>query len=212
MQRLAGRVTGGALLAVVFTLLLGTGPGCAVPTHDESPDESIIAIGDSVMLGAKRCLEKAGIAVDAKGSRSPRAGLSTMRTLGSHLPAHLIVHLGTNGGIDRRLADEVMTLAGPGRTVTWITIQLPDDTPRYTFEARSNQVIRDVVAFYPNTRLADWNELSDRVGGLVWPEGIHLTPDGCQAYAQIVQSAVLGSEPVRMVIRRPKPGLAALLS
>ena len=57
----------------------------------------------------------------------------------------MVVHLGTNGGITRAWVDRIMAIVGPGHLVVWVTLQLPNDYSRYTFENRSNTTIRAAV-------------------------------------------------------------------
>ncbi len=57
-----------------------------------------MAIGDSVMLGAKSQLKAAGVRkVDAAVSRQASVGPGLVRERGAALPEHVVVHLGTNG-------------------------------------------------------------------------------------------------------------------
>jgi hypothetical protein len=144
------------------------------------------AIGDSVMLGAKRCLEQLRWTVDTLGSRQVDAGAAALRAQRSTLPRVVVVHLGTNGGIVREQFDRIMRILGRQRTVVWATIQLPETT-RYSYEDSSNRVIRAGARRWSNARLADWNALSyPKRSAWMWSDGIHLTPTGCTAFARIV--------------------------
>lgn len=146
------------------------------------------ALGDSVMLGAKPCLQPLRWVVDTKGSRQADAGAEVLLAKRSRLPRVVVVHLGTNGGIVREQFDRIMAILGPRRTVVWVTIQLPE-TSRYTKEDSSNRVIRLGVKRYRNARLADWNALSyPHRRTWMWGDGIHLTPTGCRNFARIVDS------------------------
>jgi hypothetical protein len=144
-------------------------------------------IGDSVLLGAKRCLAPLNYDIDAKGSRQPAAGASVLAATLATLPRLVVVHLGTNGGITVAGIDRIMRILGPYRRVIWVTVQLRNDYTRYRHENESNAAIRDVVNRYPNTRVADWNRVSEpHRGTYMWSDGIHLTPAGCTAFAHLV--------------------------
>jgi hypothetical protein len=158
-----------------------------------------ITIGDSVMLGAEPCLARLGYEVDAMGSRQIGAGIQLARSA-ARSAGTLVVHLGTNGGVRTQDVDAFMAAVGPDRGVIWLTVQLPDDTDRYTFEESSNRVIRAVPRRFRNARVIDWNAISGRNPPYFWADGIHLTPQGCEAYARLVDEAVsdltAGSRPV----------------
>lgn len=151
---------------------------------------AVLAVGDSVMLGAKRCLEATDVIVDSLGNRRISAGIDLLKGLGAKVPARVVVHLGTNGGIEPQDLDRLMKALGPARRVFLLTIQLPDNTTRYTFEDRTNAAIARIPYRYPNAYVLDWNRLSDRVDGLVGGDHIHLTNRGCDAYANLVNSLV----------------------
>jgi hypothetical protein len=152
----------------------------------------VYAIGDSVMLGAQPCLERLGYAVDAQGSRSVRAGLLALALAKRErrLPSWVVVHLGTNGGVTWQDIDAILDLLGPTRQVVLTTVQLPNDPTRYTFETSSNLALHSAALRHANVRIADWHAMSDRYPGMVWSEGIHLTPMGCWAYADLVRTTL----------------------
>lgn len=169
-----------ASLGAVTALLALHAPGAS------AGQDPVLAIGDSVMLGAQRCLEDLGIGVDAKGNRRMSAGIDLLRRLGPKAPRRVVVHLGTNGGIRPGELDQLMEVLGPSRMVYLLTIQLPDDPSRYSFEARTNAAIARMPQRYPHAFVLDWNRLSDRRGELVGGDSIHLTNAGCTAYAALV--------------------------
>jgi len=162
----------------------------AVPAHAATPEPGpsnraviryrgpILAIGDSVMLG------QLGYQVDAQGNRRMSTGIDLLRS--GQPPARVVVHLGTNGGIQPRDLDRLMAILGPNRAVFLVTIQLPDDTTRYSFEERTNAAVVRTPHRYPNAYVINWNRLSDQVEGLVGGDHIHLTVKGCTEYAALV--------------------------
>ncbi len=161
-----------------------TGPAYAAPAPDT------FAIGDSVMLGARSCLQADGITVDALGSRQIAAGLATLRHRRTSLPARVVVHLGTNGGLDAEDLAVLRHVLRDVERIVIVTIQLPDDYSRYTFENRTNDAIRAFAARYQRVHLVEWNIRSDRQPGLLWSDHIHVTPRGCTVYARLVARAL----------------------
>jgi hypothetical protein len=175
----------------VLAVLAGIAVGLNIGTPRASADpESILALGDSVMLGAQRCLEDLGIDVDAKGNRRLSSGIEVLASMGPRIPARVVVHLGTNGGLQSRELDRLMHVLGPQRQVVLLTIQLPDDPSRYSFEERTNAAIARMPHRYRNAFVLDWNRLSDKVPGLLGGDHIHLTNAGCTAYADLVDDLV----------------------
>lgn len=141
------------------------------------------------MLGAQGCMEKHGYDVDALGSRRVAAVAQELRAK-SDLPPQVIVHTGTNGGAHLVDLRAVMRVLGPSHQVIWVTVQLPDNTGRYTFEASTNEAIRSLPRLYANAYVADWNAMANTHPRWTGGDGIHLTRDGCRGYAQVVASEV----------------------
>jgi len=166
-------------------------PVPTTPRHRRLPSRytgRVFAVGDSVMLGARKCLPQHGITADPKGNRQPYQGAAVLTAIRTRLPHVVIVHLGTNAGISDADIDTIMRIIGPSRLVVWVTLQLRNDYSRYRYEDSSNQAIREVVLRYPNTRVADWNAYTEAHRGLVGGDGIHLTHTGCTAYAGLLDS------------------------
>lgn len=179
-----GGIAASAVLVAVSSLATAV-PAGATPVD---PRE-VFAIGDSVMLGAKSCLENRGFTVDATGSRQAWAVASELRS-SSILPRQIVVHTGTNGGATRKDIRRIVQAVGPLHQIVFLTVQLPNNTTRYTFEDRTNRAIRAVAARYPNVHVADWNEASGRHPGWTWGDGIHLTPKGCAGFTRVVTRAL----------------------
>ena len=80
-----------------------------------------------------------------------------------------------------------MRAAGPDRSVYWVTIELPE-VDKYAYEDAVNQRLRAMPGRWPNAHIIDWNA-SVLTSGL-YPDGIHLNPAGCQAYATLITEGV----------------------
>jgi len=185
-------------------LVVFVATGRAAPSQQAQPS-SVLAIGDSVMLGAERCMEAHGYVVDALGSRRVQAVTDVLRDKGS-LPADVIVHAGTNGGAKLAELRSVMEAIGPYHQVIWVTVQLPDNTGRYTFEDTTNHFIRSMPSLYPNAHVADWNALSDTHPEWTGGDGIHLTVAGCSGFAEMIDAAVRRAQhyvPMRPLLPSP---------
>lgn len=162
----------------------------ASPTPSRAPepyDGDVFAIGDSVLAGAANCLARRGVDVNAQQSRRISDAVVILERKGERLPARVIVHLGTNGGATATELDAVMAVLGADRVVLWSTIQLPDDPSRYTYEGATNEAIAGLVERYDNVRIFDWQAATRLHPEWLYAEGIHMTPEGCAGYANLVE-------------------------
>lgn len=161
----------------------------AIPRPAPVLSGPVYAIGDSVLLGAKSCLANTDVRVRARESRHMYDGARQIeaRAAAGRLPPRVVVALGTNGPFGFKVLDRVMRAAGPGRSVYWVTVELPD-IDRYRYESVVNRRLRAMPGRWPNAHVIDWNA-SVRPSGL-YPDGIHLNPSGCQAYANLILQGV----------------------
>lgn len=170
-------------------------PSSPAPVTPPSPapapyDGDVFAIGDSVLAGAASCLARRGIDTDAKQSRRITDAVEILDRKLERLPDRVIVHLGTNGGATASELDAVMSLLGPDRVVLFSTIQLPDDLDRYTYERATNDAIAALADRYDNVRIFDWEAVTTLHPEWIYAEGIHMTPEGCRGYADLVEPQI----------------------
>lgn len=170
------------------------GSRSAEPTYPVY-DGEVFAIGDSVLAGAASCLSTRGVKVNAEQSRQVSAAIEILARKADTLPPRVIVHLGTNGGATVRELDTIMALLGPDRLVLWSTIQLPDDPTRYTYERSTNDAIAGLAQQYDNALVFDWESVSRQHPEWLYVEGIHMTPEGCEGYAGLVEPQVRAPSP-----------------
>lgn len=195
--------------SVPMTALEAAGSGADSPSTDSSSTDSpstdspstaestpsnydgeVFAVGDSVLAGAAACLAARGIDVDAEQSRQVTAALDLLSKKSAKLPPRVIVHIGTNGGASEAQLDAIMAVLGPDRVVLWSTIQLPDDPSRYTYERSTNDAIAGLANRYDNVRVFDWESVSRQQPEWLYLEGIHMTPEGCEGYAGLVEPQI----------------------
>ena len=129
------------------------------------------------------------VQVRARENRNMRDGARRIeaRAAAGRLPPRVVVALGTNGPFGFKSLDRIMRAAGPDRAVYWVTVELPD-VERYGYENTVNQRLRAMPGRWPNAYVVDWNASVMPEG--LYPDGIHLNPDGCQAYAALVLQAL----------------------
>ena len=162
---------------------LGT-PGVTTPSGSELSHE-ILAIGDSVMLGAKQSLEYyiPGIFVDAVVSRQFWEATAVLQQYAAlHLlPPTVIVHMGTNGAFSDDDFDHMMAVLGK-RRVFFINAHEPR-----SWETEVNVRLAADVRKYPNAHLIDWHDFSSPHTDWFVNDGIHLTGAGAEGYAFLIR-------------------------
>jgi peptidoglycan/LPS O-acetylase OafA/YrhL len=159
----------------------------------DSPVEAgvVLAVGDSVMLGAVPALESAidGIQVDAAVSRQVSTGISLLQGLKSQGVAGnvVVVGLGSNGTFTSGQFDQIMgVLTGVPRVIF-----INNKVPR-SWEESNDSVIAGGVQRYPSARLVDWYHASVDHPEYFYDDQYHVRPDGAAVYASLVAAAVAG--------------------
>jgi len=159
----------------------------AVPAQ-AAPKIDAIAIGDSVMLGAKFELQRRGFnVVDAAVSRQAVTGPGLLRKRGTKLPRNVVVHLGSNGSYTKAMCRELVSTAGPQRRVFLVTIKVPR-----SYERANNVMLRKCASRYSpdQVRVVDWNWAATKNPHWLYADGIHLRPQGARAFARIMRNAI----------------------
>jgi peptidoglycan/LPS O-acetylase OafA/YrhL len=145
----------------------------------------LIALGDSVMLGAAEELQAAGFAVDAVVSRQMVDFVPQMELMlrNGTFGSVVVVHLGTNGGFSQETLDRMMdTLADVP-----VVLVLTGKADR-SWIAGNNVALRALPATRPNVTVLDWEALSAACpGDCFYEDGIHLTQAGQDYYAGLVK-------------------------
>jgi peptidoglycan/LPS O-acetylase OafA/YrhL len=149
---------------------------------------SVSAIGDSVMLGSVRGLQK-GIpglmVVDAEVGLQVYAAIDTLRyrRATGQLGEVVVVHLGNNGTFTKGQFDEIMRILSGVDRVVFVNVNVPR-----AWEEPNNETIAEGVERYPNAVLADWHSASTDRPELFYRDGYHLRPVGQRIYADLVSS------------------------
>lgn len=176
-----------AAFLVAAILALPSGPAVAV-TDAGAPSERVpsgrLAIGDSVMLGARTQLRAHGIRVDAVVSRQFSAGAALIRSMAAagSLPRTVIVHLGNNGYLERADCDRLLRAAGRDREVFLLTLKVPRG-----WRAVNNHRLRACVRSHDHAHLIGWYEASADHPGWFAADAYHLTAQGARAYARLIR-------------------------
>jgi hypothetical protein len=175
---------------------VGTLPPVETTTTVILPPIPVIALGDSVMLGAvPKLLEALGADtyVDAVVGRQYKDALPILQSLGAQgrFGRAVVLHLGNNGPMSAATFRSVMDSLVNVPLVLVVNARVTKP-----WEPAVNQVLAEQVPTYPNARLMDWWGESAMHGDWFYDDKTHLNPAGAAAYAMLVTAAVSGTAPV----------------
>lgn len=163
----------------------------AIAPEDAMPplpsDARILAIGDSVMLGARFRVEQAipGILVDAQVGRQASHSVPIVNT---HLEQSLniervVIHIGTNGYIYEKDLRKLLALLQEKGVQRVLLVNIHADR-RWT--KNNNELIDRISPEFPNVRIGNWSAASQDNPHYFVADGIHLSSAGISAFVQLV--------------------------
>ncbi|MFM8943366.1 MAG: acyltransferase family protein, partial [Acidimicrobiaceae bacterium] len=146
-----GQSISGGELATATTI---AGQAVTATTSLDGQVIDVLAIGDSVMLGAANVLTQRGVTVDAVKSRPYRQALEIANFMKSvnRLGSVVIIHLGTNNTVDEKTLDEIMVPLRDVPLVLFVTVHVPSEVRQNT----NNRRINELPARYENVKVLDW--------------------------------------------------------
>jgi hypothetical protein len=165
----------------VVTSLEGLAPLAIPPTVSGFP---LVALGDSVMLGAAEELQARGFQVDALQSRQMNTFVPTMQALRDNgtFGSVVVIHLGTNGGFSQETLDAMLATVADVPVVLLLTGKADRG-----WIADNNAKLRAVPSTHPNVTVVDWEVLAPSCEGrCFYDDGIHLTQSGQDFYADVI--------------------------
>jgi len=148
----------------------------------------LLAIGDSVMLGAAEILTSRGVIVDALKSRPYRQALEIVNYLKSvnRLGDFVIIHLGTNNYVDEKTLDEIMAPLADTELVVFLTAHVPDKP----WQDPNNALIRALPDRYGNAKVLDWQQIASENLNYLYRDKVHLNKQGQVFYADLIMQAI----------------------
>jgi peptidoglycan/LPS O-acetylase OafA/YrhL len=173
-------------------------PGASIPTGTAAPSSpatpaapaprTYTVVGDSVMRGALDVLKAAlpGANVDAVEGRQASVAFDIVNGLAGHnqIGTDVVLHIGTNGTIQPSALDATLARLGKSRVVL-----LTDHVPR-AWQDLNNRILTEAAHNHPNVHLVDWNGAASAHPEWLWPDGIHLRPEGAAAYRDLIAGAL----------------------
>ena len=174
------------------TLPGSTVPGETVLTTSTVPKEpaKYVAIGESVMIGAQKLLEGAGVLVQAREGRGPEGVKNAAIQLRDNgdlgLGSTVVIQVGTNAPLGQRELDAIMAEIPSGVTgVVFMTIHADLE-----YIPKNNELLKGMATLYPNVSVIDWDAESANVE--LCPDGIHISCNGAEPatfYANLLLAA-----------------------
>jgi hypothetical protein len=164
---------------------LATPPASASAGAQNSPAQSITAVGDSVMLAAAQDLVRllGPLDLDAAVGRQAREAIDILRSRrdGGTLGSTVVVHIGHNGPVGVDQVEEMMGLLAEVPRVLLLNVNLPRP-----WEEANNVLFATAAARHSNVRLLDWAAATEGRAELFWEDEVHLSELGAAAYADVV--------------------------
>ena len=153
------------------------------------------------MVGASGALQRAGVRVDARISRSFAGALALVQRYRrqEQLGDIVIIGLGTAGGISAERVTKVMEVL---RSVPHVVFITPEAGGR-SFEQRSREILLQAEKDYPNVGIIDWQQLAqpylkynDAVPGVAFKDlyfyrdQIHVVSKGRRFFADLILNEI----------------------
>jgi hypothetical protein len=125
--------------------------------------------------------------VDAAESRQFSTGVVVIQDYKNRgvLGQVVIVQLGTNGTVDPGDFDRMMGILSDRNKVVIINAKVPRP-----WEQQVNDTLAAGVKKYKNAVLLDWRGYASQHPEFFYDDGIHLRPEGADAYARFVSQAL----------------------
>ena len=158
-----------------------------------------LAIGDSVMVGARASLEEVGIEVDAEVGRLAYMAISILEEqIERYGPRDTVIFHGVGTGfLDAKGFHKLLAAAEGVRHLIILTRQFPPREPLLSYERDTNKMLREETAKHDWVTLLDWNQITDgREGEVSW-DGTHLNALGRQLYTDHILAAILSRPPAQ---------------
>jgi len=181
--------------------VLPTTTGSATPatSYVTTPwgDARVTAIGDSVMMGAVRELQRVFVDVNIDVLLG-RSAINTVEVLrqrraAGQLGSVVVIHVGNNGIFSVAMFDEGMRALDGAEQVIFVN----DRVPRQ-WEHPNNVMLTENVRRYPKAVLVDWYATTQDHPELFWNDGMHLRPDGAKLYAELIAAQVKAPVPTQL--------------
>jgi peptidoglycan/LPS O-acetylase OafA/YrhL len=150
--------------------------------------EAITALGDSLVVTSADGLTYRfpGISYVAQSNRQWRDAPAVIEQAlaDDAVRDNVVLHLGTNAGVDESALRAALDAFGPDRNVVVMNLFV-----NASFTADSNATIEKVVADHPNAVVGDWHGTIREQPDVLQSDKVHPDMDGMHVYAEVVARA-----------------------
>ncbi len=147
--------------------------------------KDITAIGDSLVVTSADGLRYRfpGMTFVAKSNRQLNGADTVLEDALDEglIRDNVVLHLGTNAGVDEGRLRDLLDTLGPDRRVVVMNLFL-----RASFTEESNEIIDKVAADYPLVTVGDWSAAASAHPDSLQSDAIHPDIDGMRVYAEVV--------------------------
>ena len=153
------------------------------------PESSrLTAFGDSLVVtsadGLAYRFPEIGFVAKSNRQWGDAPGILTEALAAGTVQDNVVLHLGTNAGVDEQGLRDALDALGPERNVVVMDLYV-----QASFLEPSNKTIRTVVADYPNAVVGEWNSTISAQPQALQSDGVHPDLDGMHVYAEVVARA-----------------------
>jgi lysophospholipase L1-like esterase len=178
---------------VTPTLPTGINPPQTTPSPPPPPGPppiDVLAVGDSVMVGAAPALQgKLGPSsfIDAHIGRQFSDGIQVAKTYrdNGRLGRAVVVHLGDNGPIRPPDIDALINELAGVPNILLVNVRVPRD-----WQAEVNSELAAAAARHPGVKLVDWFAFSAPHGEWFESDHTHLKEAGMSAFADLIVGSI----------------------
>ncbi|WP_054025612.1 acyltransferase family protein [Bacillus sp. FJAT-28004] len=150
---------------------------------------SVTAIGDSVLLDAGPFLEKLvpGIVIDGKIGRQFGQASAVIEDLkkNNQLGNTVVIQLGTNGAFTTKQMNGLLSALGTERQIIFINTRVPRK-----WQDSVNKMLAATAKKSANVTIVDWYTASKGKKDFFAADGVHLKKHGAEFYADLLVEAI----------------------
>jgi peptidoglycan/LPS O-acetylase OafA/YrhL len=162
--------------------------GTMIASDATSKRPHVLIFGDSVVLGARNFLRaghESEVEFDSEIGRTSSTALPRLRKLARQhkLPSVVIIHLGNNGWVYEEQVHEMMALLEAEHVERAVFVNAH---VAKRWQDRNNATLAAALAQHPRAVLVDWLKASEKHREWFGADGLHLTPAGATAFAELL--------------------------
>ena len=152
------------------------------------PGSELTAIGDSLVVtsadGLSYRFPDTSYLAQSNRRWAESVEVVTAGVEAGEVRGNVVLHLGTNAGVDEAALRSVLDTLGPDRNVVVMDLYV-----QASFTEESNETLRAVVADYPQAVVGDWNATISEQPEVLQSDRVHPDIDGMHVYAEVVARA-----------------------